>query len=67
MVLVTDYNRMRSRVTLVKVKVHLGQGQIRVPNKGRWAHINVKLLHVFVNLRSLKHTAQFFMTEIILD
>ncbi len=23
----------------------MGQGQIRVPNKGRWAHDNVKLLH----------------------
>ncbi len=24
---------------------HVGQGQMRVPNKGRWAHDNVKLLH----------------------
>ncbi len=29
----------------VKVKGHMDQGQIRVPNKGRWAHDNVKLLH----------------------
>ena len=35
----------RSKVRLVKVKGHMGQGQIRVPNKGRWAHNNVKLLH----------------------
>ncbi len=28
-----------------EVKGHMGQGQIRVPNKGRWAHDNVKLLH----------------------
>ncbi len=37
----------RSKVTWVKVKGHIGQGQIRVPKKGRWAHINVKLLHLF--------------------
>ena len=29
----------RSKVTI------MGHGQIRVPNKGRWAHDNVKLLH----------------------
>ncbi len=34
----------RSKVTWVKVKGHIGQGNIRVPNKGSWAHINVKLL-----------------------
>ena len=27
----------------LEVKGHMGQGQIRVPNKGRWAHNNVKL------------------------
>ncbi len=32
----------------VKVKGHVGQGQIRVPNKGRWAHDNIKLLHFTV-------------------
>ncbi len=32
------------------VKGHVGQGQIRVPNKGRWAHDNVKLLHLSVVL-----------------
>ncbi len=37
----------RSKVTWVKVKGHVGQGQIRVPKKGRWAHDNVKLLHLF--------------------
>ena len=25
----------------------MGQGLIRVPNKGRWAHNNVKLLHSY--------------------
>ncbi len=33
-----------SRVTCVKVK---GLGHMRIPKKGRWAHNNVKLLHVF--------------------
>ena len=37
----------RWNVTWVKVKGHIGQGQIRVPKKSRWAHINVKLLHFF--------------------
>ncbi len=32
-------------MTRVKVKGHIGQVQMRVPKKGRWAHINVKLLH----------------------
>ena len=26
----------------------MGQGQIRVPNKGRWAHDNIKLLHSMI-------------------
>ncbi len=39
-----------SKVIWVKVKGHVGQGQIRVPNKGRWAHDNVKLLHYFIPL-----------------
>ncbi len=39
------------KVSRVKVKGHMGQGQIgqgqiRVPNKARWAHINVKFLHL---------------------
>ena len=34
-----------SKVT-VKVKGHISQSQIRVPEKGRWAHVNVKLLHL---------------------
>ena len=34
-----------SRVTCVKVK---GLGHIRIPKKGRWAHNNVKLLHLEV-------------------
>ncbi len=33
----------------VKVKGHVGQGQIRVPDKGRWAHDNVKLLHFLIS------------------
>ena len=34
-------------VSWVKVKGHLGQGQVRVRGKGRWAHGNVKLLHFY--------------------
>ena len=34
-----------ANVTWVRVKGHIVQGQIRMPNKGRWAHNNVKLLH----------------------
>ncbi len=26
----------------------MGQGQIRIPKKGRWAHNNVKLLHFYI-------------------
>ncbi len=29
----------------LEVKGHVGQSQIIVPNKGRWAHDNVTLLH----------------------
>ncbi len=36
-----------SKVTWVKVKGNMGQGQIRLPNKDRWAHDNVKLLNLF--------------------
>ena len=36
----------RSKVTWAKVKIHIGQVQKRFPKKGRWAHINVKLLHL---------------------
>ncbi len=36
----------RSKVTWVKLKGHMGQGQIRVSNKGRWAQDIVKLLHL---------------------
>ena len=28
------------------VKGHKGLSQVMVPNKGRWTHINVKLLHL---------------------
>ncbi len=31
----------------------MGQGQIRVPNKGRWAHDNIKLLHWFMWLNCI--------------
>ncbi len=37
----------------VKVKGHIGQGKVVIPNKGRWAHINVKLLHFFLFLSEL--------------
>ncbi len=40
----------------LEVKGHEGQGQIRVPKKGRWAHDNVKLLHLLLLLdSSLSH------------
>ncbi len=29
----------------IKVKGHNGHGQVMITNKGRWAHINVTLLH----------------------
>ena len=32
-----------------KYQGHVGQGQISIPNKGRWAHNNVKLLYFFSN------------------
>ncbi len=35
-----------SRAKVTRVKGHIGQVQMRVPKKGRWAHINVKLLHL---------------------
>ncbi len=47
----------RSKVTWVKVKGHLGQCQMRVPNKGRWAHINVKLLHFLISAGFCEHGA----------
>ncbi len=31
------------------IKGHIGQGQIIIPKKGRWAHNNIKLLHCFVD------------------
>ncbi len=34
----------------LEVKGHVGQGQIRIPKKGRWAHNNVKLLHIITDL-----------------
>ncbi len=40
----------RVKVIWVKVKGQIGRGRIRVPNLGRWAHINVKLLHFNLNL-----------------
>ncbi len=51
------------KVTWLKVK-GVGQGQmIRVPNKGRWAHDNVKLLHLldFLNLTILMRHNAFTM------
>ncbi len=40
-----NINDLWLKVTGVKVKGHKGQGQIRFPNEGRWAHINLKMLH----------------------
>ena len=34
-----------SKVSWVKVKGHTGQDQHKSHNIGRWAHVNVKLLH----------------------
>ncbi len=34
------------KVTWVRIKGHIGQCQIRILKKGRWAHNNVKLLHL---------------------
>ncbi len=36
----------RLKATNINVKDHIGQGQIRIPKKGRWAHNNVKLLRL---------------------
>ncbi len=44
----------RANVTRVNVKGHIGQVQMRVPKKGRWAHINVKLLHFHMH-KFLQH------------
>ena len=41
----------------------MGQGQIGIPNKGRWAHDNVKLLHyifrVLFLVQSTKNVSTF--------
>ncbi len=34
------------KILRLEVKDHMGQGHIRIPYKGRWAHNNVKLLHL---------------------
>ncbi len=39
-----------TRSVWVNVKGHMGQGQLQGHN-GRWAHINVKLLHSFILFR----------------
>ncbi len=45
----TGLGRLIGLIALwIKVKGHVGQGQISVPKKGRWAHDNVKLLHLFL-------------------
>ncbi len=35
----------RSKVTWIRVKGHIGQGQISIMKKGGWAHNKVELLH----------------------
>ncbi len=46
-------------LTWVNVKGHMGQGQIMVPNKGRWAHDKLKLLHfIFLFLFGWQSTMQ---------
>ncbi len=47
-----------------RVKVHMGQGQIRVPNKGRCAHDNVKLLHLNLICKS-KLIGRKFNTNLV--
>ncbi len=58
----------------VKVKGHMIQGQVRVPNKGRWAHDNVKLLHLLISKghwmlpsRQILRTVFTFMGSILWD
>ena len=34
-----------SMATWVKVRGYIGQGQIRIPNKDRWVHNNIKVIH----------------------
>ena len=46
-----------SKVKQVKVKVHTGQGQIRVSSKGMRAYNNLKLLH----FRPVGPTAQLLV------
>ena len=50
----------RSKVKWVKVKGHVSQGQIRAPNKGRWAHDNVKLLHFSFILINATFNLQYY-------
>ncbi len=38
----------RSKVTWVKVKSHIYQGQTRITKKGKWAHNNIKLLRYLI-------------------
>ncbi len=41
---------------MVKVRGHAwsrGQGQVRGPNKGRWAHISIKLFHLCPQLTDI--------------
>ncbi len=41
-----EWHGSRSKVTGVKIKCHVGQGEFKGIDIGRWAHINVKLLHL---------------------
>ncbi len=56
----------RSKVTWVKFRSHIGQGPKRVPNKGRWAHTNVKLLHIKLH-SSPRSYVQFNTIIFLLD
>ncbi len=48
----------------IKFKDHIGQGQIRIPKKGRWAHNNVKLLHfLFSDMNLLQDFIFFFLVS----
>ncbi len=46
---------------LHRLKDHIGQGQIRIPKKDRWAHNNAKLLHCHSELFCSHGLVIFFL------
>ena len=57
--LVVKGHKGQGQRSWVKVKRHVGQGQIRIPKKGRWTHNNVKLLHFLPFLHFEYHIQSF--------